>query len=252
MTEALTRAAWLRNEIERHNQAYYVQDAPQTSDAQYDLLMRELQALEASYPELITPESPTQRVGAAPLTAFGSVTHAVPMLSLGNAFEPEDVAAFDKRVADTLKAAGKLSGTEQVDYFCELKLDGLAINVRYERGALVQAATRYDWPGNVRELENLLERLLAYAGDEPGAAPRVQSLPERLRLIAPELFDGPSESSPQGLQQLQTAQEVDHLRQVLAACGGDRQQAARQLGISRTTLWRKLKTARATPSGPTG
>ena len=118
--------------------------------------------------------------------------------------------------------------------------------------ALVQAATRYDWPGNVRELENLLERLLAYAGDEPGAAPRVQSLPERLRLIAPELFDGPSESSPQGLQQLQTAQEVDHLRQVLAACGGDRQQAARQLGISRTTLWRKLKTARATPSGPTG
>ncbi|MEK8087565.1 propionate catabolism operon regulatory protein PrpR [Aquabacterium sp. A3] len=118
--------------------------------------------------------------------------------------------------------------------------------------ALVQAATRYDWPGNVRELENLLERLLAYAGDEPGAAPRVQSLPERLRLIAPELFDGPSESSPQGLQQLQTAQEVDHLRQVLAACGGDRQQAARQLGISRTTLWRKLKTAPATPSGPTG
>ncbi len=118
--------------------------------------------------------------------------------------------------------------------------------------ALVQAATRYDWPGNVRELENLLERLLAYAGDEPGAAPRVQSLPERLRLIAPELFDGPSESSPQGLQQLQTAQEVDHLRQVLAACGGDLQQAARQLGISRTTLWRKLKTAPATPSGPTG
>ena len=130
MTEALTRAAWLRNEIERHNHAYYVQDAPQTSDAQYDLLMRELQALEASYPELITPESPTQRVGAAPLTAFGSVTHAVPMLSLGNAFEPEDVIAFDKRVADTLKAAGKLSGNQQVDYFCELKLDGLAINLR--------------------------------------------------------------------------------------------------------------------------
>jgi DNA ligase (NAD+) len=69
MTEALTRAAWLRAEIERHNHAYYVQDAPQTSDAQYDLLMRELQALEASHPELITPESPTQRVGAAPLTS---------------------------------------------------------------------------------------------------------------------------------------------------------------------------------------
>ena len=104
MKEALARAAWLRDEIERHNQAYYVQDAPQTSDAQYDLLMRELQALEASYPQLITSESPTQRVGASPLTAFGSVTHVVPMLSLGNAFESSDVDAFDKRVADTLKA----------------------------------------------------------------------------------------------------------------------------------------------------
>ncbi|MEI8399459.1 MAG: NAD-dependent DNA ligase LigA [Alcaligenaceae bacterium] len=165
MTEALKRAAWLRAEIERHNQAYYVQDAPQTSDAQYDLLMRELQALEASHPELITPDSPTQRVGAAPLTAFGSVTHAVPMLSLGNAFESEDVHAFDKRVADTLKAAGKLSGAGQVDYFCELKLDGLAINLRYERGALVQAATRGDGQtgedvtSNIRTIKSIPLRL---------------------------------------------------------------------------------------------
>ena len=114
MTEAFTRAAKLRNEIERHNQAYYAQDAPQTSDAQYDLLMRELLALEASHPELITPESPTQRVGAAPLTAFGSVTHAVPMLSLGNAFEPEDVVAYEKRVAENLRAAGKLNESDNI------------------------------------------------------------------------------------------------------------------------------------------
>lgn len=165
MTEALARAKWLREEIERHNQAYYVQDAPQTSDAQYDLLMRELQALEATYPELITPESPTQRVGAAPLSAFGSVTHSVPMLSLGNAFEAEDVQAFDKRVADTLKAAGKLSGAEQVHYFCELKLDGLAINLRYERGVLVQAATRGDGQtgedvtSNIRTIKSIPLRL---------------------------------------------------------------------------------------------
>lgn len=134
----------LRSEIERHNQAYYVHDAPVVSDAEFDALMRELQRLEAAYPHLVTPDSPTQRVGASPLTAFGSVTHSVPMLSLGNAFEDTEVRAFDKRVADTLRAAGKLSHHEEVSYFCELKLDGLAISLRYERGLLVQAATRGD------------------------------------------------------------------------------------------------------------
>ena len=125
--------------------------------------------------------------------------------------------------------------------------------------ALVQAAGAYDWPGNVRELENLLERLLAYAGDEPGEAPRVQSLPERLRLIAPELFEAkthsalPSDQSHRPVQDVarstvdaywrrqQALHEAEHLQQVLVACGGDRQQAADALGISRTTLWRKLK-----------
>jgi DNA ligase (NAD+) len=218
MTEALTRAAWLRNEIERHNHAYYVQDAPQTSDAQYDLLMRELQALEASYPELITPESPTQRVGAAPLTAFGSVTHAVPMLSLGNAFEPEDVIAFDKRVADTLKAAGKLSGNQQVDYFCELKLDGLAINLRYERGALVQAATRGDGQtgedvtSNIRTIKSIPLRLTG----EPHEIPEVlevrgevfmnladfASLNEAQRTRGEKIFVNPRNAAAGSLRQL--------------------------------------------------
>ena len=138
------RLTWLRGEIERHNQAYYVHDAPMVSDAQYDVLMRDLQSLEAAHPHLVTTDSPTQRVGAAPLAAFGSVTHRVPMLSLGNAFEQDEVRAFDKRVADTLRAAGKLSADQEVSYFCELKLDGLAISLRYERGLLVQAATRGD------------------------------------------------------------------------------------------------------------
>lgn len=173
MTEPLARAAWLHRQIERHNHAYYVLDAPQASDAQYDLLMRELLALEAKYPDLITPESPTQRVGAAPLTAFGSVTHAVPMLSLGNAFEPEDVHAFDKRVTDTLKAAGKLNGALQVDYFCELKLDGLALNLRYEQGALVQAATRGDGQtgedvtSNIRTIKSIPLRLTGQSHEIP-------------------------------------------------------------------------------------
>ncbi|MEI6838445.1 MAG: NAD-dependent DNA ligase LigA, partial [Alcaligenaceae bacterium] len=173
MTELLERVAGLRSEIERHNHAYYVLDAPQISDARYDLLMRELQALEAQHPELIIPESPTQRVGAAPLAAFASVTHSVPMLSLGNAFEVEDVQAFDKRVTDSLRAAGKLTSDEQTAYFCELKLDGLAINLRYERGVLVQAATRGDGQSgedvtsNIRTIKAIPLRLTGQVQDIP-------------------------------------------------------------------------------------
>src|SRR4051794_25587342 len=90
-TLAAQRASELRHEIEQHNVRYYVHDAPAISDADYDALMRELVQLETDHPELVTPESPTQRVGAAPVAAFGSVRHAVPMLSLGNAFESDDV-----------------------------------------------------------------------------------------------------------------------------------------------------------------
>ncbi|CAB3907069.1 DNA ligase [Achromobacter anxifer] len=142
--DAAQAAARLRAEIEQHNVRYYVYDDPTVSDAEYDGLMRELQALEAEHPELVTPESPTQRVGAAPVSAFGSVRHAVPMLSLGNAFDEEDVVAFDRRVTDTLRGAGLLGPAQEADYFCELKLDGLAISLRYEDGRLVQAATRGD------------------------------------------------------------------------------------------------------------
>ncbi len=173
MTQQAERVAWLRAEIERHNQSYYRLDAPVVSDAQYDQLMRELQEIESAHPEWITLSSPTQRVGAAPLTAFGSVTHAVPMLSLGNAFDSEEVEAFDKRVADTLRAAGKLSPEQQVEYFCELKLDGLAISLRYERGLLVQAATRGDGQTgedvtvNIRTIKSIPLRLTGDPADLP-------------------------------------------------------------------------------------
>jgi len=165
-------AARLRSEIEQHNYRYYVQDDPSISDAEYDALMRQLIELEAAHPELATPDSPTQRVGAAPLSAFGAVRHAVPMLSLGNAFDDEDVQAFDRRVADTLREAGLLADGEQVDYFCELKLDGLAISLRYEDGRLVQAATRGDGQtgedvtANIRTVKSVPLRL-------KGEAPRV-------------------------------------------------------------------------------
>lgn len=141
MTDRLQQ---LRTELLEHNYRYYVLDAPTISDAEYDLLFRELQALETDHPELITPDSPTQRVGAEPLTALGAVRHSIPMLSLGNAFSPEEVQAFDRRVAEGLVASGQLPAGEEAEYLCELKLDGLAISLRYEDGALVQGATRGD------------------------------------------------------------------------------------------------------------
>ncbi len=173
MMQPLARAQWLHAQIENHNHAYYVLDAPRVSDAEYDALMRELLALESAHPELISPESPTQRVGAAPLSAFGSVTHAVPMLSLGNAFEAEEVQAFDKRIADTLSAAGKLPAGQQPEYLCELKLDGLAISLRYERGLLVQAATRGDGQtgedvtANIRTIKSIPLKLKGDLADYP-------------------------------------------------------------------------------------
>ena len=132
------RAAWLRAELARHNRAYYVLDAPTIPDAEYDQLFRELQGLETAHPELLTADSPTQRVGAPPLKAFAPHTHRVPMLSLNNAFSPEEVEAFDKRVRDALET------TAAVDYAVEPKFDGLAISLTYENGLFVRGATRGD------------------------------------------------------------------------------------------------------------
>ncbi|HJV11613.1 MAG TPA: NAD-dependent DNA ligase LigA [Burkholderiales bacterium] len=131
------RAKALRKSIERHNRLYYVEDAPQITDAEYDRLFAELQALEAAHPELITPDSPTQRVGAAPLAEFGEVRHRTPMLSIANAFDEDEVRAFDKRISQAL-------GTERVEYAAEPKFDGLAVSLTYRNGAFVQAATRGD------------------------------------------------------------------------------------------------------------
>ncbi len=169
---AAETAARLRAELEQHNVRYYVYDEPSISDAEYDGLMRQLEALEAEHPELVTPESPTQRVGAAPVSAFGSVRHAVPMLSLNNAFDEEEVAAFDRRVTDTLRGAGLLGPAQQADYFCELKLDGLAISLRYEDGRLVQAATRGDGQTG-EDVTSNIRTIKAIPLQLKGAAPKV-------------------------------------------------------------------------------
>ncbi|MCC6071066.1 NAD-dependent DNA ligase LigA [Massilia sp. GCM10020059] len=128
---------WLTAELNRHIFAYHVQDAPTIPDAEYDKLFRELQELEAAHPEAVSVDSPTYRVGAAPIPEFKQVTHTVPMLSLNNGFSDEDVENFDRRVREGL-------GAVRADYASELKFDGLAISLRYEDGVFVQAATRGD------------------------------------------------------------------------------------------------------------
>lgn len=128
----------LRKEIEEHNYAYHVLDAPVISDAEYDKKFQALKDLEKQHPELITPDSPTQRVGAKPLKEFTQVNHEIPMGSLDNAFSEEDMLAFDKRIHQLLHT------TDEIEYVCEPKMDGVAVSIRYENGRLVRAATRGD------------------------------------------------------------------------------------------------------------
>ena len=135
--EVQQRMAWLVEELNRHIYNYHVLDAPTIPDAEYDRLFKELQDLESAHPQAVKNDSPTSRVGAAPIPEFRQVTHSVPMLSLNNGFADEDVDNFDRRVRDGLDV-------HSVDYSAELKFDGLAITLRYENGVFVQAATRGD------------------------------------------------------------------------------------------------------------
>ena len=134
---ARQRARVLHEELHEHNYRYYVLDDPVITDAEYDRLLRELQQLEAKHPELVTPDSPTQRVGAEPLKAFGQVRHELRMLSLDNAFDDDELADFDRRVCARLDA-------DDVEYAAEPKLDGVAVSLLYEDGVLVRGATRGD------------------------------------------------------------------------------------------------------------
>ncbi|WP_323016788.1 NAD-dependent DNA ligase LigA [Castellaniella sp.] len=187
----------LRADIEAHNHRYYVLDDPSVSDAQYDRMMADLQAIEQEHPDWVTPDSPTQRVGAAPAGHFAPVRHAVRMLSLGNAFEDQDIQAFDERVTAILVESGLMASVGQpdqaeggqselfaaappapgVDYVAEYKFDGLAVSLRYEQGRLVQAATRGDGAegeditANIRTLRSVPLRL---RGDDAPAVLEVR------------------------------------------------------------------------------
>ena len=146
--EGLQRAAELREQINHHNYRYYVLDDTEISDGEYDRLMVELRRLEEDHPSLVTPESPTQRVGASPADGFDQVQHRLPMLSLGNAFNEDDLQAWYRRVKGLLDDA-------DFDLVCELKIDGLAVSLTYQDGVLVQGATRGDGTAGEDVTQNL-------------------------------------------------------------------------------------------------
>ena len=165
---AHARATVLREQLEQANYAYYTQDDPEISDAEYDRLFRELQELETNYPTLSATDSPTQRVGSEPLPEFESVRHDTPMLSLNNAFDEDEIVAFDRRVRDSLKSESEIA------YAVEPKFDGLAVSLTYESGAFVLGATR----GDGETGENVTANLRT-----------IRALPLRLPQNAPEMIE---------------------------------------------------------------
>ena len=206
------RARALREEIDAHNYRYYVLDDPSVPDAEYDRLLRELEALEAAHPELVTPDSPTQRVGAAPQAGFDKVQHQVPMLSLANAFDADEVHEFDRRVREG-------TGLEQVEYLAEPKFDGLAISLRYEEGLLAGAATRGDGrtgedvSANVRTIRQVPLRLrgegwpatLVVRGEVYMRLADFAAMNERQLTAGEKVFVNPRNAAAGALRQLDPA-----------------------------------------------
>jgi DNA ligase (NAD+) len=200
----------LRTQLRHHEYQYHVLDAPEVPDAEYDRLMRELRELETAHPTLITADSPTQRVGAAPLSAFEQVKHQVPMLSLDNVFDEESYLAFYKRVQDRLKT------TEPLTLCCELKLDGLAVSLLYENGELVQAATRGDGTtgenitANVRTIRAIPLRLhgdniparLEVRGEVFMPQPGFEAMNDEARRTGGKVFANPRNAAAGSLRQL--------------------------------------------------
>src|SRR6516164_6916115 len=137
MSKLEKRAAELRRLLDHHNYKYYVEDKPEISDREFDRLLKELQEIEAAHPELITPDSPTQRVGGQPIEGFVAVRHRQPMLSIDNTYSADELREFDRRVR-------KVVGGKALTYVVELKIDGVAISLTYEDGAFTVGATRGD------------------------------------------------------------------------------------------------------------
>jgi DNA ligase (NAD+) len=205
----MAQAQRLRAELDHHSYQYYVLDQPLISDAEFDRLFRQLQQFERDYPELVDPESPTQRVGGSPLPEFRQVTHHTPMLSLNNAFSEDEVTAFDRRVREALDA-------EDVEYLAEPKFDGLAISLSYEQGGFIRGATRGDgYTGedvtpNLRTVKsiplrlrgNALPALLEVRGEVLMYRSDFESLNERQRAKGDKEFANPRNAAAGSLRQL--------------------------------------------------
>lgn len=204
--EANKRIQELREQINEHNHRYYVLDRPTISDQEYDRRLQELIRLEEQFPDLVTPDSPTQRVGGEPLSHFEKVQHTIPMLSLGNAFTFEDLQEFDQRI-------GRLTGREGINYVCELKIDGLAVSIRYEDGVMVRGATRGDGTTgenitqNLKTIRSLPLRLqepvtLEVRGEAFMPKKEFQRINQQKEQLGESLFANPRNAAAGSLRQL--------------------------------------------------
>ena len=201
----------LRDQLDAWNYQYYVLDQPTVPDAEYDRCLRRLQALEAEHPDLVTPDSPTQRVGAAPLSQFDQIAHEIPMLSLDNAFDEQDMRDFNRRLLDRLG-----DGTEQLEYSCEPKLDGIAVSLLYRDGLLQRGATRGDGATgeditlNVRTIPSIPLRLrgegfpalLEVRGEIYMPKAGFEQLNDRARAQGDKVFVNPRNAAAGSLRQL--------------------------------------------------
>ena len=210
--EAKKRIEELRKLIEYHNYRYYVLDSPEISDEEYDKLYRELVLLEKQFPEFVTPDSPTQRVGAPPAKEFATVTHEVPMLSLDNAFTEDEIRAFDQRVRSSLNL-------QRVEYFCEHKLDGLAVSLLYENGLFVRGSTRgngyvgEDVTANLKTIKTIPLRLkgenippvIEIRGEAFMMLKDFEALNEQRQALGQPLFANPRNAAAGSIRQLDSS-----------------------------------------------
>ena len=219
MTQLNTLLADLRKQLNEHSYRYYVLDDPSLPDVEYDRLFRKLQELEAEHPELITQDSPTQRVGAAPLSDFPSITHQLPMLSLGNVFDREGLKAFVKRVERELTDLGRATESETLEFCCEPKLDGLAVSLIYQQGQLIQGVTRGDGQTGEGITENLktlrsiplslrstnnqpLPELLEVRGEVYMPRAAFEAMNNQARAAGEKIFANPRNAAAGSLRQL--------------------------------------------------
>ena len=240
----------LRKEINRHNYLYHALDAPEISDARFDALMRQLRDLESDHPELVTPESPTQRVGAPPVEGFARVAHRLPMLSLGNAFNQEELAAWHRRVSNLL-------GEDAFDMVCELKIDGLAVSLTYEEGRLIQGATRGDgFRGEdvTHNLRTVASIPLALLEDAPGrlevrgevfmSKDAFAKLNREREANDEPLYANPRNTAAGSVRQLDPAMTASRNLEIYVYSVGDRDDDGPQNGNAPETHWDALEKMR--------